>query len=160
METFTDVLTRDNAICHFTASSWIVNAGHSKRDTYYETHGLHAHELRTLYSLIERWFGVRYEIPVCPATIGAIHVNNHNIVTVDEFTGLSCGWFGMGDPKVYEIGDIRKMKYREIVDVVLDYRRSRIYSVRESIAEYPEMVFGGCGGNAQQLLTRYVTLYD
>ena len=99
-------------------------------------------------------------MPTCPAAIGAIHVNNRNIVTVDKFTGLSCGWFGMGDPEIHEIGDIRKMSYEEIVQSILEYRESRILSVRCAIKEYPDMVFGGCGGNAQKLLADYVALYD
>ncbi len=79
---------------------------------------------------------------------------------MDEFTGLSCGWFGMGDQKVHEIGDIRKMSYDEIVRAILKYRKSRIPMVRKAIKDYPDMVFGGCGGNAQKLLISYVALYD
>ena len=30
IETFPDVLTRENVICHFTASNWIINAKHNK----------------------------------------------------------------------------------------------------------------------------------
>ena len=135
------------------------NAGHSK-DEYYEQHKLHDHELRTLYQRIEERFGVKYEVPTCPATIGAIHINNRNIVTVDDFTGLSCGWFGMGDQKAHEIGDIRKMSYDEIVRAILEYREARIPEVRKAIKDYPDMVFGGCGGNAQKLLADYVALYD
>jgi len=30
IDTFPDVLTRENRICHFTASAWIVNPGHMK----------------------------------------------------------------------------------------------------------------------------------
>ncbi len=135
------------------------HAGHAT-DKYYEDHKLHNHELRTLYQQIERHCGVEYEMPTCPATIGAIHINNRNIVTVDKFTGLSCGWFGMGDPEIHEIGDIRKMSYHEIVQAILEYRESRIPSVRCAIKEYPDMIFGGCGGNARKLLTDYVALYN
>lgn len=135
------------------------NAGHSK-DEYYEQHKLHDHELRTLYQQLEYRFGIQYEVPTCPATFGAIHVNNRNIVTVDEFTGLSCGWFGMGDPKVHKIGDIRAMSYDEIVRAILEYREARIPDVRRAINDYPDMVFGGCGGNARKLLADYVALYD
>lgn len=135
------------------------NAGRSNGE-YYEQHKLHDHELRTLYQQIEQRFGISYEMPTCPATIGAIHINNRNIVTVDEFTGLSCGWFGMGDPKVHEIGDIRKMSYAEIVRDILEYREARIPAVRQAVNDYPDMVFGGCGGNARKLLADYITLYN
>lgn len=134
-------------------------AGHSNGE-YYEQHKLHDHELRTLYQQIEQRFGISYEMPTCPATIGAIHINNRNIVTVDEFTGLSCGWFGLGDPKVHEIGSICEMSYIETVRAILEYRESRIPDVRRAINDYPDVVFGGCGGNARRLLLNYVSLYD
>lgn len=135
------------------------NVGRAKGE-YYEKHALHDYELRTLHQRIEARFGINYEVPICPAAIGAIHINNRNIVTVDKFTGLSCGWFGMGEPDVHKIGDMRMMSYDEIVKAVLEYREARIPEVRQAINNYPEMVFGGCGGNARKLLTEYVALYE
>lgn len=136
------------------------DAGHAKGD-YYEAHKLHDQVgLAALRQEIEYSFGIKYEIPICPAAIGAIHINNRNIVTVDEFTGLSCGWFGMGDPKVHIIGDFREMSYAEIVSAILKYRESRIPEVRKAINSYPEQVFGGCGGNAHNLLKHYLSIYD
>ena len=134
------------------------NAGYSK-DEHYEQHKLTDEELAVLYRAIERQFGVSYKVPFCPAAIGAININSDNEVTVDS-TGLSCGWYGMGDPRPIVIGDIRKMTYKEIVCAVLDYRAERIPEVRRVINDYPDMVFGGCGGNARDLLTAYVSLYD
>lgn len=154
-----DIISECDMFGIFPLIGELEHAGHSTGN-YYELHKLEDHELRTLYQQIEHRFGVQYEMPTCPATIGAIHINNRNIVTVDSFTGLSCGWFGMGDPKVHEIGDIRKMSYSEIVRAILEYRESRIADVRKAISDYPDMVFGGCGGNARKLLTDYVALYD
>ncbi|MCR5572611.1 MAG: hypothetical protein K6F57_02450 [Candidatus Saccharibacteria bacterium] len=134
------------------------NAGYSK-GAYYERHKLADDELARLLHDIERRFGICYEVPFCPAAIGAIHINNHNEVTVDRFTGLSCGWFGMGDPQPMIIGDIRKMAYSEIVQAILQYRARRIPEVRQAIKGYPNMVFGGCGGNAQDLLREYTAIY-
>ena len=136
------------------------NAGYAKDGNYHEQHKLQSSELQHLHQQIAERFGVDYVMPTCPATIGAIHINNRNIVTVDEFTGLSCGWFGMGDPKAHEIGDIREISYTEIVHRILEYRKLRIPEVRKAIQDYPEMVFGGCGGNARKLLADYVALYD
>lgn len=135
------------------------NAG-SAKGNYYEAHRLSNEELRILREKIEQQYGVKYETPICPATIGAIHINNRNIVTVDKFTGLSCGWFGLGEPEVHEIGDIREMSYDDINRAILDYRESRISAVRAALNGYPRSVFGGCGGNAQKLLAEYIALYD
>lgn len=135
------------------------NAGYSKNE-FYKQHKLTDEELTTLYRAIEQQYGINYKIPFCPAAIGAIHINNRNMVTVDTFTGLSCGWFGMGDPQPMIIGDIRQMTYEEIVRAILDYRAKRLPDVRRIIKECPNMVFGGCGGNARDLLTAYVALYD
>lgn len=150
----------DEAVSHnvFPLIGELENAGHSKGD-YYETHKLPREELDKLHAYIFAKYGFDYVVPYCPAAIGAIHINNRNIVTVDEFTGLSCGWFGMGDPKVHEIGDIREMSYQQIVGAILDYRKSRVPAVRAAINDYPDMTFGGCGGNARDLLTAYVGLY-
>ena len=134
------------------------NAGDSENE-YYAEHKLSNEELADLHAQIGRRFGINYEVPFCPAAIGAIHVNNRNIVTVDKFTGLSCSWFGMSNPEPYEIGDIRKMSYDGIVRIIMAYRDARIPEVRKAIREYPEMVFGGCGGNARMLLEKYVSLY-
>jgi len=154
-----DIINECNEYGIFPLIAELEYAGRSK-DAYYEAHKLEDHELRTLHQQIKQRFGVDYELPVCPATIGAIHVNNRNIVTVDAFTGLSCGWFGMGDPEVHEIGDIRQMSYDEIVRAILEYRESRVPEIRRTINDYPDMVFGGCGGNARKLLTDYVALYN
>lgn len=135
------------------------NAGYSKNE-YYEQHKITEEELATLRCAIERQFGVNYKTPFCPAAIGAIHINNRNMVTVDAFTGLSCGWFGMGDPQPIVIGDIRQMTYEQIVRAVLGYRAEHISEVRRIIKDYPEMIFGGCGGNARDLLAAYLALYD
>ena len=135
------------------------NAGYSKGE-YYEQHKLSNDELLALQHAIVWRFGVSYKVPFCPAAIGAIHINNRNMVTVDSFTGLSCGWFGMGDPQPVVIGNICQMTYREIVHAVLEYRAERISEVRRIAKDYPEMIFGGCGGNARDLLDSYIALYD
>lgn len=127
---------------------------------YYDEHRLDQEMLRDILGYINITHNIKYEVPLCPAAIGAIHVNNRNLVTVDAFTGLSCSWFGMGNPEVKVIGDIREMTYDEIVTEILTYREIRISHVQAAIKDYPEMVFGGCGGNARKLLSEYVALYN
>ncbi len=134
-------------------------AGYAQNE-YHKRHSLTASQLDVLHDRASGALNEYYAIPVCPAAIGAIHVNNNNIVTVDKFTGLSCGWFGMGDPEVYEIGDIREMSYDEIVHDILRYRESRIKDVEKAVSKYPETVFGGCGGSARVLLPMYLSIYN
>ena len=103
-------------------------------------------------------YSLTYRMPICPATISAIHVSNTNKVIVDEDTGLSCPWFWLGDPRVRELGDIRAMSYREVVQSILEYREekfSEVLEMEKNLLSYP---FGGCGGDAKQLLRTYTSL--
>lgn len=101
-----------------------------------------------------------YQVPFCPATIGAIHINNLNQVTIDVETGFSCGWPGLKDAGSLVMGDIRKDSMNEISKRILEYRKSKIEDVRRLVYERPHMVFGGCGGNYRYLLQNYLCGYD
>ncbi len=126
----------------------------------YEDNKLANRELSYLRYQIWREMMQEYEVPFCPAAVGAIHVNNHNKVTVDRATGLSCGWFSMDASDQVVLGDIREDSLEVLSQRILEYRKSRIEAVRGMVYEYPHMVFGGCGGNARYLLQAYVRSYD
>ncbi len=151
----------DNCVSHnvFPLVAELEEAGNSV-GKYYDDHRLDKEMLRNILGYINITYNIKYEIPLCPAAIGAIHVNNRNLVTVDAFTGMGCSWFGMGNPEVKVIGDIRDMAGDEIVIATLAYRETRIPHVQAAMKDYPEMVFGGCGGNARKLLPKYVALYN
>ncbi len=107
---------------------------------------------------LSRTYGVNYEMPTCPATISGIHVTNTNNIILDKRTGLSCPWFWLDEPQLEVIGNIQNMSYDEIVNSVLKYRQSKLLDVEnmeKNIELYP---FGGCGGNAKQLLRTYLDI--
>lgn len=102
--------------------------------------------------------GIDYEMPICPANISGIHITNKNDVILDERTGLSCPWFWLDEPKIKVVGNIEQMKYGEVVDNILAYRSARLPEV-ENMKQHVELYpFGGCGGNAKQLLDVYTNL--
>lgn len=103
-------------------------------------------------------YGVDYEMPTCPATISGIHVTNTNNIILDKRTGLSCPWFWLDEPQLQIIGNIENMNYDEIVKRILDYRASKLPDVEEMESHVELYPFGGCGGNAKQLLRTYIDI--
>lgn len=107
---------------------------------------------------LSQTYGVDYEMPTCPATISAIHITNTNNIILDKRTGLSCPWFWLDEPQLEVIGDIQNMNYDEIVTKILEYRASRLLNVEEMEKHVELYPFGGCGGNAKQLLRTYIDI--
>lgn len=115
-------------------------------------------DLITFKNYLSNNYGIDYEMPTCPATISGIHVTNTNKVILDKRTGLSCPWFWLDEPQLEVIGNIENMRYDEITKAILAYRASKLPDVEEmekNIELYP---FGGCGGNAKQLLKTYIDI--
>ena len=104
-------------------------------------------------------YGVDYEMPICPATISGIHVTNTNKIILDQRTGMSCPWFWLDEPQLEVIGDIQNMSYDEIVQKILEYRQEKMPDVIEMERHVELYPFGGCGGNAKQLLRTYINSY-
>lgn len=115
--------------------------------------------LKLIKKYLEQAYGIDYEIPICPATISGIHINNTNGIILDKKTGLSCPWFWLDEPMYKIIGNIQNMSYEEIVQKIIEYRILKIHEVvtmEKNIELYP---FGGCGGNAKKLLKTYIDIY-
>ena len=132
------------------------NAG--KCSTVFEKMKLKQEELLSLRSYINQKYGVEYQIPVCPATISAMHITNTNDVIVDEKTGLSCAWFWLEDPKMITLGSIKDMSADEITKRIIDYRKSKfeeVVAIERTLESNP---FGGCGGDAKVLLNQYISI--
>ena len=103
-------------------------------------------------------YGIKYEMPICPATISGIHITNTNKIIVDEKTGLSCPWFWLNEPELKVIGDVQNMSYQEIVERILLYRQSKLKDVIDMEKHTELYPFGGCGGNAKTLLKEYINI--
>lgn len=115
-------------------------------------------KLLALRQYIKDKYSVQYSIPVCPATISGIHITNTNRVIVDERTGLSCGWFWLDEPKMIEIGNIVDMTVQEITAKIIAYRKSKLNNVVALEKTLRPNPFGGCGGDAKQLLQQYISI--
>ena len=115
-------------------------------------------ELIRLRKYISSTYGVNYEMPTCPATISGIHVTNTNKIILDKRTGLSCPWFWLDEPQLEVIGSIKDMSYEEITKKIMDYRTLKLEDVIEMEKHIELYPFGGCGGNAKQLLKTYIDI--
>lgn len=125
----------------------------------YECEKVSQAELLELKAWIREYFGWDYEVPICPAVFGAVHINHCNLVTVGRDTGMSCSWPNMIDPDPYELCDFRGMPLPEIVKLILDYRLDHISNVVKLAQTHHDTVFGGCGGQAQRIFDAYLNSY-
>lgn len=132
------------------------NAG--KCSNIFDKMELKQEKLLSLRSYINQKYGVDYQIPVCPATISAMHITNTNDVIVDEKTGLSCAWFWLEDPKMITLGNITEMSRDDITARIIDYRKSKFKEVVEIEKTLESNPFGGCGGDAKTLLNQYISI--
>ena len=110
-------------------------------------------ELQLLKKRIEKILGYQYKIPICPASIYGLHVNNKGLVTVDELTGLSCQWFHLKNPKVIAIGSILNKDPATILKKIFRYRESKLPHLHTLDLNLKKSVFGGCGG--REILEEY-----
>ena len=134
------------------------NAGNCHK--HYEELKISDEELREIRKWMLQEYGIDYQVPVCPATISGIHIDNFGQAIIDSKTGLSCSWFWMEDPKMVRLGNIDEMSYEEIVNKILEYRDSKYQEVLQMIDGICEHPFGGCGGDVKSLLETYTEVYQ
>ena len=98
-------------------------------------------------SLIDQMFFGRYRIPICPSTIGAIHIAANGDIVVDAMSGLSCSWFWLKTPNTISVGNINQgFDYCEIVNKIIAYRKKVFYNLSSMENTLSDSPFGGCGG--------------
>ena len=101
-------------------------------------------------------------VPICPAMISGIHINNSGDITVDEATGFSCHWFWLKNPAIKRIGTLTgTTKWEEYSQKIIDYRLGLTKSIVSKIDSFNDegTVFGGCGGSVRDLLLSHVALH-
>lgn len=133
-----------------------------KGQTNYENLFLSSEELIALKVKIEKKWGAQYMIPVCPAVINGIHINNQCDVTVDTFSGLSCHWFWLQEPKTEILThSSHGFAPQEIVARILDYRNKKIADVMGFSKSHSKVgaAFGGCGGDVTNLFDEYLRMH-
>lgn len=106
--------------------------------------------------LIDKIVGGQYRMPICPSTIGSIHIAANGDITVDAFSGLSCSWFWLKTPNTISLGNVnQRFDYNEIVNRIISYRKTVFHSLNTYIDSSSNIPFGGCGGDIKALLNIY-----
>ncbi len=127
---------------------------------YYSQLSLSVTELEQIRSEVNAFTGEYYQIPVCPSVICGIHIRHDGNVTVDEHTGLSCHWFWLEEPRTKIIGNFNSGIINDIINNLDLYRKNRIDDVKSLLSQQYETVFGGCGGDINYLLRRYLEINE
>lgn len=125
---------------------------------YYAQLALSYDELLSIKCEVNKLINETYKIPICPSVISGVHIRHDGYVTVDEFTGLSCHWFWLKEPKTRVIGSFNTMSISEIESLIESVREERFLSVKLLLENSKNMVFGGCGGDVYDLLQQYVNI--
>ena len=128
----------------------------------YENLCLNQDELCQIKDKVENLWGERYSIPICPAVISGIHFNYNNFITVDEFSGLSCHWFWLEEPRTKKIIQLNhNTTTDEITNTILNYRDSCLPNVEKFLHSNDKIgiAFGGCGGDAHTIFREYLTYH-
>lgn len=119
-------------------------------------------ELIELKEKVEILFGSEYKIPICPAVVSGIHISHDSKIVVDQVSGLTCPWFWLEEPKLQTIMKFSKDAHlEEIIGKIITYRNCRIEELKSIANQYSYLnsrMFGGCGGDIQELLNRYIKL--
>ena len=77
------------------------NSGRGRE--HFDALNLSNERLEKLKCDISSIVGTDYSVPQCPAVISSIHISAENEVIVDEYSGLSCNWFWLEEPKLKAI---------------------------------------------------------
>ena len=137
------------------------NSGRGRE--YFEVLHVNTQKLNRLKKDISDVVGADYAVPQCPAVISAIHISADNEIIVDEFTGLSCNWFWLEEPKLKTLVTLDKeTTLEEVTSKLMDYRKSRLQAVQCWLSQHSDKntVFGGCGGDIFSLLNAYLTVQE
>lgn len=130
-----------------------------KGQVNYENLYLDKDELQEIKEEVEDLIGESYSIPICPAMISGIHCSYDSYITVDQFSGMSCHWFWLEEPKTQKL--MRLSEKTALVDIksaIIDYRNKRFPDVEAFLNEQENigMAFGGCGGDIHQIFRQYI----
>lgn len=130
-----------------------------KGETNYENLCLNSEELKKIKDNTEELLGHEYQIPVCPSVISGIHFSSDSYITVDAFSGLSCHWFWLEEPKVYQLFQFNAdSSLTEMTDKILNYRTKRLKDVEIYMRNKKDVggAFGGCGGKIGTIFEYYL----
>lgn len=135
------------------------NSGRGKEQ--FDALNLSKDKLNKLKHEINCITGTEYMVPQCPAVISSIHINADGNLVADEFSGLSCNWFWLEEPKLKTLLTLNEDTSLELVsEKLLQYRKLRLNNVFEWFKQYKNCntTFGGCGGDIISLLSFYLDI--
>lgn len=133
------------------------NSGRGRE--HFDALNLSGKKLGQLKREISGVVGTDYIVPQCPAVISSIHISADNDVIVDEYSGLSCNWFWLEEPKLKTLFTLTEnTTLQEVSEKLMQYRQSRLDDVEIWLKQHkdPSTTFGGCGGDIISLLEAYL----
>lgn len=126
-------------------------AGNANKNNTYDSLHVGVDQLQEIKKLLDKHFDGNYKRPICPAIITGLHFNNMGNCIIDKETGLNCIWFMLKEPKISIIGNY-KDDLDELYDTIDKIRRN-FFSHYLDGSSYKD-VFGGCGGNRQEIFQK------
>ncbi|MDR1583054.1 MAG: aminotransferase class V-fold PLP-dependent enzyme [Prevotellaceae bacterium] len=127
-----------------------------KAQEHYDELALSNEELTDIKTQVNNLIEDEYEIPICPAVICGVHIRYDGMVTVDAKTGLSCHWFWLEEPRTHSIGNFNNLNFSAITANIRKYRKNQIDEVITIYKNRNNLVFGGCGGDVEKILSKYI----
>lgn len=137
----------------FASIGELENAGNVYRKDIKQILDVSPEQLDNLKNLADKYAGGAYKRPICSAIFTGIHIDNLGRCVVDRQSGLNCKWFLLNEPDVHITGDIRTDSIEELFAKVSSYRKQQ-FTINKTIFEgyrKGKFVFGGCGGNIQEV---------
>jgi len=118
------------------------------------TLNLNGDDVSAIKSYADKYAGQKYMRPICPSIISGIHIDNLGRCIVDRQTGLNCKWFLLQEPDVHIIGDIKLDNVYDLFLKVKSYRKTCFTANSDVIKQQSKLsfVFGGCGGNPNNII--------
>ncbi|MCM1439629.1 MAG: radical SAM protein [Roseburia sp.] len=110
-------------------------------------------ELLKLKNYADAYAGGIYKRPICSAILTGLHIDNLGDCIVDRKSGLNCKWFLLNEPDTYYIGNVKNETVENLLKKVNAYRKEQFEQNKKLFSEYRQgkFVFGGCGGNIQEV---------
>ena len=124
----------------------------------YDQLSLDDKELCELKKEIEKILGEEYRVPFCPALISGICITCNNEIVIDQRTGLSCHSFWLEDPQreVVCSNFSELLTLADITKKIIGARLNRYEDFKKNWMLYTKDVFGGCGGNKEDVFSFYL----
>jgi len=117
-------------------------------------------DLINLKTQVEKILGYKYRREVCPSSLVGMHISNKGDCIVHAGSGLSCSWFLLNEPEMISLGNVRDIKLGVLNEKMRTYRQSKWRIGEYEIDNKVPNIFGGCGGNKDEIVLMYQKLME